>query len=77
MEMFGDYGYVLPSNILLNTLKTGSNPELANCNFKRFVLVREPDDNHKLNCATIKELTGGNKINARLNKTILTTQIQI
>ena len=67
MEMFGDYGYVLPSNILLNPLKTGSNPELANCNFKRFVLVREPDDNYKLNCATIKELTGGNKINARLN----------
>ena len=67
MEMFGDYGYVLPSKILLNPLKTGSNPELANCNFKRFVLVREPDDNYKLNCATIKELTGGNKINARLN----------
>jgi len=63
----GNYSYVLPSNLLLGPLKTGSNPELANCNNKRFILVREPDDKYKLVCSTIKELTGGAEINARLN----------
>ena len=67
LKTVGNYGYVLPSNLLLGPLKTGSNPELANCNDKRFVLVREPDSKFKFNCATLKELTGGDEINARLN----------
>ena len=65
--MLGDYAYVLPVNILLGPLKTGSNPEIANMNNKRLVIAREPDRNLMFNCATIKELTGGNEINARLN----------
>ena len=65
--MLGNYAYVLPVNILLGPLKTGSNPELANMNNKRLVIAREPDANLKFNCATIKEITGGSELNARLN----------
>ena len=36
-------------------------------NNKRLVIAREPDRNLKFNCATIKEITGGNELNARLN----------
>ena len=62
------YSYTAASHILLNPLKQGSNPEVANMNNKRFVICREPEDNNSFLCAsTIKELTGGNKINARLN----------
>ena len=39
-HMLGNYAYVLPVNILLGPLKTGSNPELANMNNKRFVIAR-------------------------------------
>jgi phage/plasmid-associated DNA primase len=72
----GDYSYVLPSEILLKPLKTGNNPEVANMNNKRLVIAREPDKNLLFNCATIKEITGGTELNARLNysndtKTIL------
>lgn len=63
----GNYAYVLPSNILSGPLKTGSNPELANMNNKRFVISREPDSSLKFNCATIKEITGGEALNARVN----------
>ena len=67
MSILGNYSYVLPVNILLNDLKSGSNPEIANMNKKRLVLSREPDSNKNFNCATIKEITGGDQINARLN----------
>jgi len=63
----GNYAYVLPSNVLLGPLKTGSNPEVANMNNKRLVFCREPDSNYTINCATMKEITGGGEINARLN----------
>ena len=65
--MLGNYAYVLPVNILLGPLKTGSNPEIANMNNKRLVIAREPDRNLMFNCATIKEITGGTELNARLN----------
>jgi phage/plasmid-associated DNA primase len=67
LSTFGNYGYVLPSNVLLNPLKTGSNPEVANLKYKRLVIAREPDSQFKINCSTIKELTGGNALNARQN----------
>ena len=74
--MLGDYCYVLPSNVLLGPLKTGPNPEIANMKNRRLVFCREPDIDFKINAATMKELTGGEEINARLNhsndtKTIL------
>lgn len=65
--MLGNYAYILPADILLKPLKTGNNPEIANLNKKRLVIAREPDHNLMFNCATIKELTGGSQINARLN----------
>ena len=65
LSTFGNYGYVLPSNVLLNPLKTGSNPEVANLKYKRLVIAREPYSQFKINCSTIKELTGGNDLNAR------------
>ncbi len=65
--MMGNYAYTLPSEILLKPLKTGNNPEVANMNNKRLVIAREPDKNQMFNCATIKEITGGSELNARLN----------
>jgi P4 family phage/plasmid primase-like protien len=67
LSMFGAYGYVLPSNVLQNNLKLGSNPEIANLNYKRFSIAREPDSNYTINTATIKEICGGCEINARKN----------
>ena len=65
--MLGNYAYVLPVNILLGPLKIGSNPEIANMNNKRLVIAREPDKDQKFNCSTVKEITGGTELNARLN----------
>jgi len=48
-------------------MKQGSNPEIANCNDKRMVIIREPDEKQTLNASIIKELTGGSEINARMN----------
>jgi len=64
---FGSYSYVMPSNILLQPLKIGSNPEIANMENKRIIFSREPDSTQQLCSGTIKELTGGSEINARLN----------
>ena len=71
--MLGNYAYVMPVNLLLGPLKTGSNPELANMNNKRLVIAREPDREQKFNCSTIKEITGGTHLNARLNHSNDTT----
>ena len=66
-NVLGDYCYVMPSNVLINPLKTGPNPEVARMNNTRLVFCREPDPSCKINSATMKELTGGEEINARLN----------
>jgi len=63
--MMGNYCYILPSQILLQNIKTGANVEIFNMNKKRLVITREPDDEQLLNCSTIKEICGGNNINAR------------
>jgi phage/plasmid-associated DNA primase len=67
--VMGNYAYTCGNNVLLNPIKAGNNPEVANMNHKRIVFYREPDtsQNQKLNVATVKELTGGKEINARLN----------
>jgi putative DNA primase/helicase len=67
LKTTGEYGYKLPSSILLAPLKTGANPEIANLHQKFFVLVQEPDDNKKINTSTLKEITGDSTINARFN----------
>jgi phage/plasmid-associated DNA primase len=65
LNCVGDYGYKLPSHILLNPLKAGANPEIFNLVNKRFVLSQEPDEKQKFNTGTLKELTGDTTINAR------------
>jgi phage/plasmid-associated DNA primase len=67
LKMFGRYGYTCTNAVLMSALKGGANQEIANMDLKRLVIYREPDtdQNKRLNCSTIKELTGGSKINAR------------
>ena len=68
----GNYSYVGNNTVLQNDMKSGADPNIANMDFKRFVIFREPSSKRTLNTGTIKELTGGNEVNARLcfsNKT--------
>jgi len=71
MCMFGsdtnNYSYKLKSSLLSESQKTGSNPELANCHNKRFIVAQEPDKNKNIKVSIMKELTGDCSINARLN----------
>ena len=71
-SLFGNYSYVLPVSILTSPMKTGANPEIANMNNKRFVISREPNVDFKINCSTIKEITGGCELNARVNYSNIT-----
>lgn len=63
--------YSAPSSILLEPLKQGSNPAVANMHRKRMIIYREPNTDKgsgkKINGSVMKELTGGKTINARLN----------
>ena len=65
--MFGNYYYVLPSNILTSAIKPGgASTELALMSYKRFVVAREPDTNTSINAGIVKEITGGSSLAARL-----------
>jgi P4 family phage/plasmid primase-like protien len=68
-EMMGNYVYECANAVLLNPISDKNNPSVANMNNKRIIIYREPDTScvSKLNIATVKELTGGSKINARMN----------
>jgi len=66
MKTLGNYAYKLPSSVLLQEIKEGGNPQVANMHKKRFVLVQEPNGNRKICCATMKEITGDKCINVRL-----------
>jgi len=61
----GKYAYTLPSEFIINSIKTGANPEVANLDGKRFALTQEPPSNRRIKCAVIKEITGNPTINAR------------
>ncbi len=74
-EALGDYGYKGHSSTLIDKLKPGANPELANMNKRRFAVFTEPDIKHPINVATMKELTGGGSINARLNHSNITDTV--
>ncbi len=65
MKTVGKYGYKLPSTAVGQVIKEGANPAIANLNNKRFVLVQEPDRKHKINCSTVKEITGDKELNCR------------
>ena len=66
-KTLGNYSYILPSNVLLGQQKKGSNPEIANMNNKRFVIAKEPESSEYVNVEIIKDLTGTDEVNARLN----------
>jgi P4 family phage/plasmid primase-like protien len=66
LKTVGSYGYNLPNEVLLDTLPTGGNPQIASLHKKRFVLTSEPDSNKRVCGSTLKELTGNLEINARM-----------
>jgi len=67
-SMLGEM-YFYKGNILslTETKKTGSSPELASMDKKRFIKFCEPNDSDKLQLGQIKNMTGESKINARMN----------
>jgi len=68
LALLGIYGFVGNNSVLLQPMKGGGLPEVANMNKKRFVIFREPAEgggNKKLQLSIIKELCGGNSISAR------------
>lgn len=65
MATVGEYGYKLPNTVLLQPIKEGANPAIANMNKKRFCLAAEPDDKQRICASTMKELTGDASINCR------------
>lgn len=67
MTLLGDYGYSLKSTCLTVPISEGSNPELANCHKKRFILSSEPDAKKTLDVSVVKALTGDKTLNVRLN----------
>ena len=72
LKTVGNYGYVVSSSFLTMPLKSGPNPEAANMHNKRFVIGREPQKGAKMCSSTIKEITGGDVINARKNHSNIT-----
>ena len=61
MESFGMYAYMLNSNALLDKgTSNGPKPDLANLDYLRFSVMREPDDRGRLNMTLARDLTGGN-----------------
>jgi P4 family phage/plasmid primase-like protien len=65
MSCCGNYAYKLPSNVLLQEIKEGGNPQIANMDNKRFVLVQEPNGKRRICSSTLKELTGDRTLNTR------------
>ena len=65
LEAMGKYGYIMPNWILQEKKGAGACPEMANVCYKRYVLTSEPDKDKAINTSTLKEITGGLKMNAR------------
>ena len=55
------------ANVLLQEIKDGANPQVANLHKKRFVLVQEPNGKKRICASTLKEITGDSTLNARKN----------
>lgn len=66
--MLGNYAYIAPHNLLCNGFKkdSGGDPSVANMTHKRMILYREPKRGITIDSGYLKEVTGGNKINARM-----------
>ena len=64
--LLGDYAYTdCPSALLTEKQSTNGNPAKYKLNKKRFVCIKEPDEDVAFQNTIIKELTGGNKISGR------------
>ena len=66
LKSVGGYGTKMSPAVLQSALKTGASPETGVLEHKRFVISREPDENLPYSISSIKELTGGDTINARV-----------
>ena len=66
-KSLGRYSVKLPCTLLTGKRAASSSatPELARCQGVRLAVMQEPDDGAKLNVGLMKELTGGDKIQAR------------
>lgn len=53
-----DLYYDAPNSIIIDKIKAGANPEIANMHKKRLIVYSEPNKHAILNCANIKQLTG-------------------
>ena len=63
---FGDYCCTLPINIITEKRPRAeaNNPALARTKGKRFACLQEPESNEQINVGLMKELTGGDTIQA-------------
>ena len=66
-KALGDYACKLPVQLLTQKRgqSSGANPELARTQGKRFISMQEPDVKEKINIGLMKELSGGDKVQAR------------
>ena len=66
MFMLGDdYSYNGNLSVLVDKIKGGANPELANIHKKRLVLFKEPNQKDKIQLGNLKQLVDNESINAR------------
>lgn len=61
----GPYYYRANNSVITERIKGDLNVGISNMNKKRSIVFSEPSDKCKINVALVKELTGGNEINAR------------
>jgi putative DNA primase/helicase len=63
----GDYGHQAPSELLMHRDRSrgGATPDLADLQGRRFVAAVETGDGRRLDEPLVKQLTGGDAINAR------------
>ncbi len=67
-QSFGDYCCKLPITLLTGkrAASNAATSEIARTKGKRFACLQEPSEDEKLNVGLMKELTGGDKIQARM-----------
>lgn len=66
-DTFGDYCTKLPISLLTKTrgASNAASPDVAKTPGKRFAVMQEPEEHDKINVGLMKELSGGDKIEAR------------